>query len=76
MDDFISRGAALSAQNKTNYDRLTHMSIEELANSKILCPYTEYDMDMCEKWIVSGYTRDCAACALDWLKQEAQDGEG
>lgn len=55
----------------TNADRIRAMSDEELANSKILCPYTAYDMDMCEKWITSGDTRDCAACALDWLRQEA-----
>lgn len=59
---------------KTNADKLRSMSDEELANSKILCPYTAYDMDMCEKWITSGDTRDCAACALDWLKQESTDG--
>lgn len=56
-----------------NADRLRAMSDEELANSKILCPYTVCDMNMCEKWITSGDTRDCVACALDWLKQEASE---
>lgn len=56
----------------TNGDLLRAMSDEELANAKIICPYTAENMDMCEKWIVSGDTRDCAACALDWLKQEAK----
>jgi hypothetical protein len=61
-------------KSMTNGDRIRRMTDEELAKAKILCPYTAVDMDMCEKWITSGDTRDCAACALDWLEQEAKDG--
>lgn len=72
--DFIVQHRYPEPEPATNGDRIRNMSDEELAKAKILCPYTAVDMDMCEKWITSGDTRDCAACALDWLKQEAPHG--
>lgn len=57
---------------ETNYDKLRAMTMEELANSRTLCPYTAQEGDKCDKWIGSDDMRNCAACALDWLKQEAK----
>ena len=54
----------------TNADRLRSMTDEELAESRILCPYYDSEEDMCSKWVRDDGGRDCAACALDWLKQE------
>lgn len=70
--DFYPSVREKEKKPQSNYDRLRAMSVEELANAKIICPYTAENMDMCEKWIVSGDTRDCAACALDWLRQEGE----
>lgn len=57
----------------TNYDRLTHMSMEDLAAMKKICRVTAENLDECEKWRFPDGSPDCYSCALDWLKQEAED---
>lgn len=63
-------GAGNYKEFKTNYDRLTHMSMEELAATKKICRVTAENLDECEKWRFPDGSPDCYSCALDWLKQE------
>lgn len=73
VEEWKQKNPPIQRKPQTNADKLRSMSDEELANAKIICPYSAENMDTCEKWIVSGDTRDCAACALEWLRQEAKD---
>ena len=75
LDEFMYKGktirewADLIANPKTNADRIRAMSDEELAeflNNQNFCA-RNFD---CEKGM-----RPCRECNLDWLRQEAEEGE-
>ena len=52
----------------TNYDRITNMSIRELAQSGYIpCPYMEDDYDEC-KFGWHERTQTCEECIEEWLK--------
>lgn len=57
----------------SNGDKLRAMSDEELAATKKICRVTAENLDECEKWRFPDGSPDCYSCALDWLKQEAED---
>ena len=57
---------------QTNADRIRTMTDEELAESRMLCPYTDVEANVCAKWFTADGARDCASCALDWLRQESE----
>ena len=62
-----------ASKPQTNADRIRAMTDEELAESRMLCPYYDSEEDMCSKWFRDNGERDCAACALDWLKKEESE---